>query len=354
MQHYEAPFWLPNGHLQTIWGSRCSRDRLEPSHPPRFVRERWDTPDGDFVDVDFLNSGNSPENAQAIARQVATTPSELKGPANSPTKGLVLFHGLEGDSSSAYSQAFATLAQARGWAFAVVHFRGCSGEINRAPRAYHSGDFEEIDWMLHRLQAQSTCRWQAVGISLGGNALLRWAQERGETASSLVNAVSAICSPLDLVASGAALGVGFNRLVYARMFLKTMKRKAKLKWRQHPGLFDLDQALRSKTLADFDNVFTAPLHGFKDTADYWQRASSKPHLQKVRLPALVLNAQNDPFIPAESLPTPADASPWVTLWQPKHGGHVGFPVSEGVCKSHVLAMPEAVMGWFDQQAPAHG
>jgi uncharacterized protein len=331
MRHYRAPVWLPGGHLQTIWGSRCSRTHFIPAFEPQFERERWDTPDGDFIDVDFL----SPHKTSASQT------------------GLVMFHGLEGDSSSAYSQAFATLAQSRGWTLAIPHFRGCSGEINRAPRAYHSGDYEEIDWILQRLQERHRHPWLAVGISLGGNALLRWAQERGASASETVTAVAAICSPLDLMASGQALGSGFNRWVYARMFLQTMKRKARQKWAQFPGLFDLAAAQQARTLAEFDDVFTAPLHGFKNTADYWKRASSKPHLPKMQLPTLVLNAKNDPFIPAHSLPQAHEVSSWVTLWQPQQGGHVGFPQTQGL-GSHVLAMPQAVLDWFESMGVSHG
>ena len=333
MQFYQSPFWLPGGHLQTIWGARCSTSRLPQTRAPQFVRERWDTPDGDFIDVDFVGLDST----------------------NPPTSGLVLFHGLEGDSSSAYSQAFAALAQARGWALAIVHFRGCSGEINRAPRAYHSGDFEEIDWIVQRLKTRMPTPLYAVGISLGGNALLRWAQERGTSASADVAGIAAVCSPLDLMVSGRALELGFNRWVYTRMFLQTMKRKARLKWQQFPGLFNLEATQKAKTLAEFDNVFTAPLHGFKDTADYWQRASAKPHLKKLQIPALVLNAQNDPFVPAHSLPQSHEVSSCVTLWQPAQGGHVGFPVAQGRgLGSHVLAMPSAVLDWFSQWRPSHG
>ena len=156
--------------------------------------------------------------------------------AAAPAQHLVLFHGLEGSSQSQYAQAFASEAQRRGWAFSVPHFRGCSGELNRAPRAYHSGDFEEIGWILQRLRQRSAAPLRVVGISLGGNALLRWAQEAGATAAATAAAVAAVCSPIDLAASGAAIDRGFNWLVYSRMFLASMKPKALAKW-QHCLLY---------------------------------------------------------------------------------------------------------------------
>ena len=323
---YRAPWWLPGGHAQTIWAAKLSRRHA--GDAPRWQRERWSTPDGDFIDVDTAS--------HAVR-------------ADAPL--LVLFHGLEGSSESQYAIAFADFAATSGLAFAVPHFRGCSGELNWAPRAYHSGDHQEIDWVLARFASLHPGRpLMAVGISLGGNALLRWAGEWGATAARRVRAVAAVCSPLDLAAGGHAIGRGFNRLVYTRMFLATMVPKAMEKWAQFPGLFDRDALLRAGDLYAFDNLFTAPLHGFRDTDDYWARASAKPVLPDIRVPALALNALNDPFVPADSLPRPADAGSHVTLWQPAHGGHVGFPVPHGPLglPGHVMAMPQAVGGWLLQ------
>jgi predicted alpha/beta-fold hydrolase len=256
---------------------------------------------------------------------------------------------LEGNVDSHYVQAMATVAQQRGWAFALVHFRGCSGEINRAPRAYHSGDHEEIDWILKRFAQQNSQRSRrAVGISLGGNALMRWAGEHGGTAVRVVDSVVSVCSPLDLTASGHAIGRGFNRWVYTPRFLRTMKPKAVQKWQQFPGLFDLEAALRAKDLFEFDNVFTAPLHGFRDTDDYWMRAAAKPVMRHIGLPALAINALNDPFVPASSLPQVRDVSPDVTLWQPLQGGHVGFARGAWTWPGDVRALPEAVAHWWEQ------
>lgn len=321
--NYIAPWWLPGGNLQTIWPALYSRRVFGPR--PVYTRERWAAPDGDFVDVDFLEGSRG---------------------AGKPL--LVLFHGLEGSSRSHYAEAFADFARERGLAYVVPHFRGCSGELNRAPRAYHSGDHEEIAWILARLRAAHEGPLLAVGVSLGGNALLRWAGEAGEQAAQLASAVAAVSSPIDLAAGGWSIGRGFNRLVYTTMFLRSMKPKALAKLTQHPGLFDRDRLMAARDLYQFDDVFTAPLHGFKGADDYYARASAKPHLHRIRIPALVVNALNDPFVPAWSLPRAGEVGPCVTLWQPRHGGHVGFP--DGHLPGHVRRMPDEVGGWLLKNA----
>jgi uncharacterized protein len=317
--NYRAPWWLPGGNLQTIWPALYAR-RVFGAHP-QYRRERWATPDGDFLDVDWLVAPTKP--GQPL---------------------LVLFHGLEGSSRSHYAEAFADFAAERGLAYAVPHFRGCSGELNHAPRAYHSGDFEEIGWILSRLRAQHAGPLLAVGISLGGNALMRWAGEAGDEAARLADAVASVCSPVDLAAGSQAIGRGFNRVVYTTMFLRSMKPKALLKLGQHPGLFDAQRLMAARDLYAFDDIFTAPLHGFRNADDYYARASAKPHLRRIRIPALVLNALNDPFVPAASLPAQREAGDFVTLWQPREGGHVGFP--DGSLPGHVRTMPDEVGTWL--------
>ena len=375
--NYGAPWWLPDGNLQTIWAAL--RARRFAGLAPVFQRERWATPDGDFVDVDWTGQAptlpaacgslldvvppRSLTSCSFLPPEGATPPAVWQsqsrgrnltcagaGPLVSAPPLLVLFHGLEGSSGSHYAQAFADVAGSRGWAFAVPHFRGCSGEVNLAPRAYHSGDFVEIDWMLRRFASRHHGPVLAAGVSLGGNALMRWAGEVGRDANQVVAAIASVSAPLDLAASGRAIGRGFNRQVYTRMFLKTMVPKALQKLAQHPGLFDRAALLAARDLHAFDDVFTGPLHGFKGVDDYWARASAKPHLHRIAVPALALNALNDPFIPAGSLPRRADVSPDVTLWQPAQGGHVGFP-SSGF-PAHVRAMPEAVADFLAAQLQA--
>lgn len=320
---YSAPWWLPGGNAQTIWAAVGARRRLGP--PPCWRRERWTAPDGDFVDLDWA--------------------ADAAGDGARPL--LVLFHGLEGSSRSHYAQAFADFARERGIAFVIPHFRGCSGELNQGPRAYHSGDHEEVGWILGRLRQRWRGAVLAVGVSLGGNALLRWAGELGTAAAGTVAAVAAVSAPLDLAAGSRAIGRGFNRFVYTAMFLRSMKPKALAKLRQHPGLFDAGRLAAARDLYQFDDVFTAPLHGFRDADDYYERASAKPHLNRIRIPALALNARNDPFVPAVSLPKADEVGQDVTLWQPAAGGHVGFP--SGPFPGHVRAMPAQVGGWLLDQ-----
>ncbi|MBG6072336.1 MULTISPECIES: YheT family hydrolase [unclassified Polaromonas] len=399
--NYGAPWWLPEGNMQTIWAALHARRFA--GLAPVFQRERWATPDGDFVDVDWsvqaptlpaargslLNvapprsltscsflppEGVTPPavwQSQSRGRNLAGEAAGAAAPAapqsrfcgpglNGPDARasvrpekaseqplLVLFHGLEGSSGSHYAQAFADVAGCRGWAFAVPHFRGCSGEMNLAPRAYHSGDYAEIDWILRRFADRHHGPVLAAGVSLGGNALMRWAGEMGHNARQVVAAIASISAPLDLTASGRAIGRGFNRQVYTRMFLKSMRPKALQKLAQHPGLFDRTALLAARDLYAFDNIFTGPVHGFKGVDDYWARASAKPYLRQIAVPALALNALNDPFIPVGSLPRRVDVSPDVTLWQPAQGGHVGFP-SSGF-PAHVRAMPEAVVDFLAAQ-----
>lgn len=351
----EAPWWLPGGQLQTIWPAIYRRHgSAQAVLPVTYRRERWTTPDGDFIDLDWQDASEPPGHETGALER-------------SSQALLVLFHGLEGSSRSHYALAFAKQARHYGLGFVVPHFRGCSGELNLAPRAYHSGDFEEIGWILQRLRQRTTRPLLAVGVSLGGNALLRWAQEAGGMAAQTASAVVSVSAPVDLAASGQAIGRGFNRQVYTRMFLHSMKPKALRKLAQYPGLFNADTLRAARTLYDFDNVFTAPLHGFKNTADYWRRASAKPHLQNLQVPTLVVNALNDPFVPAHSLPTLGSThqlskalplTEFVTLWQPPQGGHVGF--ASGAWPGHINALPQAVIRWMARQSglalkePTHG
>ena len=318
MTPYIAPSWLPGGHAQTIWPV------VRKGAPPPYRRERWETPDADFIDVDWLDAAEE---------------------ADAPL--VVLFHGLEGSSASHYAGALMRALARRGWAGAVPHFRGCSGETNRLPRAYHSGDSAEIDWILRRLRARFPQRTIfAAGVSLGGNALLKWAGEQEAAARDVVQAVAAVCAPLDLTAAGQALQQGFS-LLYAKHFLVTLKASSAAKLARFPGLFDEQRMRRAKTLYEFDDAVTAPVHGFRDAGDYWRRASSKPWLPGVRLPTLVLNALNDPFLPRQALPGAKEVSASVMLEYPVGGGHVGFV--SGPFPGHLDWLPRRLLAFFDSR-----
>jgi hypothetical protein len=294
LSEYRAPWWLPGGHLQTIVAALSPAPRVE------FTREAWETPDGDFIEIDR---------------------------AGAPGAGrlLVLFHGLEGSSQSHYARAIAAEVLARGWAFALPHFRGCSGKLNRRARAYHSGDSDEADWILRRFAGESgPC--VAAGISLGGNVLLKWLGERGAAASHLVHRAAAVSAPIDLAAAGNTLDCGFNQRTYTRLFLATLKAKALEKRALGHLQFDAQRLTGARTLREFDDMITAPLHGFRDTDDYWMRASSAPWLARIEVPTLVLNARNDPFLPAQALERATQgAASSVVLEFPRTGGHAGFP-----------------------------
>ncbi len=315
---YRAPHWLPGGHAQTIWPAR-----FVPLPSVAYRRERWNTPDDDFIDLDFAQ----PE------------------PIDPAAPVVVMFHGLEGDSRSHYARSTMRWFADRGWRALVSHFRGCSGEPNRLARAYHSGDSDEGDWVLRALHARwPTARLHAIGISLGGNMLAKWLGERAEEAR-FVAAAASVGSPLDLVAGGHAIGRGFN-LLYTRMFLSTLKAKARHKAEVLGVPMPLDALLGARNLYEFDNLYTAPMHGFRDTMDYWTRASAKPLLHGVRVPHLVINALNDPFVPATSLPRASDASDFVTLEQPAAGGHIGF--ASGRFPGQLRFLPERLLQFFER------
>ena len=300
---YRAPAWLPGGNLQTLYPALVAR-RAHVS----YRRERWMTPDGDFIDIDWTAAA---------------------GTGSAPL--LVLFHGLEGSSNSQYARGLMHAAVQRGWRGVVVHFRGCSGEINRLPRAYHSGDSAEIDWILRRLRAQHNGALFAAGVSLGGNALLKWLGEQRAAANVVVHRAAAVSAPVDLHAAGRALEQGFN-MIYTNNFLATMKRKSFAKLRTHPGLFDPSKLRATRTLREFDDLVTAPLHGFAGVDAYYTRASSKPLLMCVTVPTLLLNARNDPFLPGTALPELRQLSHAITPAFPDEGGHVGFPDRAGSIK----------------------
>ncbi len=317
---YQAPAWLPGGHAQTIW------PLLIKGPLPAYRRERWETPDADFIDLDWID-----------------------GQPGAPC--VVLFHGLEGSSRSHYARHLMHAAKRRGWHGVVAHFRGCSGEPNRVARAYHSGDSLEIDWVLRRLASRGLSPLFAAGVSLGGNALLKWAAELGGDNGGPAAALAAVSVPLDLAAANDALSAGFNR-VYARHFLQTLIPAARAKHQRFPGRFDLRRALASRTLRDFDDAVTAPLHGFAGADDYYARSSAGPLLGRIRVPTLLLHARNDPFLPPAALPRADRLPPAVNLELLAQGGHVGFV--HGPPPGRLDWMPERVLAHFSAHLSGAG
>lgn len=313
-----APWWLPGGDLQTVW------PLLIRPVEPALRRERWETPDGDFIDVDWLAGHEAPDAVSAPC--------------------LLLFHGLEGCSRSHYARALYHAVSLAGWRMAVAHFRGCSGMPNLRLRAYHSGDHAEVGWIVQRMAQRALPAGLFVaGVSLGGSALLNWLARADPQALAPVRAACAICPPLDLTVCGHAIDSRAGGR-YARHFLETLKPKALLKARRYPSALDADAICRADSLHAFDNAYTAPVHGFINTDDYWTRASSRPHLAQITTPTLLLMARNDPFVPAASQVSQHECSDAMTLRITPQGGHVGFV--DGRFPGHLGRLPEHVLSFF--------
>jgi uncharacterized protein len=294
---YRPPFWYRGRHLQTLWGPLLRHRRRPPLR-----RERVETPDGDFVDLDW----------------------HAEAPAAGPL--VLILHGLEGSSNSHYARGLLRETARLGLRGVVLHFRSCSGEVNRLPRLYHSGDTRDLQWVIEHLgRREAGTRIGLAGISLGGNVALKWLGEQGEAAPAAVVGAVAISTPFDLTACAEVLDRGFNRAIYTVSFLRTMKAKLRAKAHLYDGQIDVAAVLRSRTFTEYDRRFTAPLNGFADERDYWSRASSGPYLERIRRPTLLINAVNDPFLPGARLPVAAVAgSRWLEAAFVPEGGHVGF------------------------------
>lgn len=265
-------------------------------------RERVTTRDGDFVDLDWLSP---------------------PGPRGAPL--LLVLHGLEGSCRSHYVSGLLTLGRQQGWDGVVLNFRSCSGEPNRLPRFYHSGDTDDLEAVVRLLTTREPGRAiVAAGVSLGGNVLLKWLGEQEDAVPPEVSAAVGISVPFDIEQCARVLDRGFQKWVYTASFMRTFKQKVRVKVREHGAFVDLAAVRRARTFAAYDRVVTAPLHGFADEVDYWRRASCGPYLARVRVPTLLLSAVDDPFVPPTALPRAVDLPPNVALEVTERGGHVGF------------------------------
>jgi len=260
------------------------------------------TPDADFVDLDWLAA---------------------PAPAGAPL--LLILHGLEGSARSHYARHLMAAAAARGWRAVALNFRSCSGEPNRLPRFYHSGDTADLAHVVALLAGREPgARIGAAGVSIGGNVLLKWLGERGADAPPQIVGAVGISVPFDLEACARVLDRGFEKWVYTASFMRSFRKKVRAKARLFPGFVDVRAALRARTFAAYDRAVTAPLHGFADERDYWRRSSSGPYLPRIRRPTLLLNAVDDPFVPRRSLPDPSTLPATVRAEFPPWGGHAGF------------------------------
>jgi predicted alpha/beta-fold hydrolase len=316
---YTPAWWVPGPHLHTLWGKLVRR---APAVHTRV--ERWATPDDDELEI-----------------------RRLDAPAGAPadTPRLLLLHGLEGTIRSHYLRGTLAQARARGWAADVLIFRGCNGEVNRARRMYHSGETEDVDFVVRRLVTENPIQPLVVaGFSLGGNVLLKWLGERADEVPHQLHAAAAVSVPFDLERGSRHIERGFSR-VYTRHFMRTLRKKALAKLDRHPGLFDPSALENARTLFDFDEVVTAPVHGFAGASDYYSRSSALGFLREIRCRTLLLSSYDDPFLPRHVLD---DVTKIVSqngcLFAEFHqeGGHVGFVSGRWPSRAHYYAEERVV------------
>lgn len=289
---YTVPFWYGNAHIQTMVPSLFRRVPIE-----KPGRTRFELGDGDFVDFDLYNTGSS--------------------------HLVILSHGLEGSSHRAYILGMVKTLTVHGFDCLAWNFRGCSGEINRLERWYHSGDVGDLEQLVkYAFQNLGYRSVSLIGFSMGGNITLRFLAD-SSWGKKITSAVT-FSVPCDLQSSAERLAMPQNR-IYMLWFLKSLLPKVREKAKRHPHYLSTVDVRRIRTFYDFDNMVTAPLHGFRDAFDYWTRCSSKPIIEEIRVPTLLVNARNDPFLAPECFPEQQAArSRYVHLETPAHGGHVGF------------------------------
>jgi predicted alpha/beta-fold hydrolase len=294
---FSPAWWLPGAHAQTMWGKFFRLDQLKDTRV-----ERLETPDGDFVALHHLDAAEG-----------------------APV--LLLLHGLEGSVRSHYIQGLLRNAKSRGWRAQVMVFRSCGGELNRNRRSYHSGETTDLAFVIDHLQSTfPSVPVMLTGVSLGGNVLLKYLGEQGRNISPRIKAAAAVSVPYDLAQSSRFIDEGFAR-VYQWNFLRSLRAKAMAKLEQFPDLFDQQRVAAARTMFDFDDLFTAPVHGFAGAADYYARSSSLGWLDTISIKTLLLSAVDDPFLPPQVLDEvreKARHNPNLEIEFPDHGGHVGF------------------------------
>lgn len=296
--HYQPPAHLRHGHLQTVLPTLLRR-----VPPLDYQRQSLDTPDGDFLDLDWARVG---------ARRLA-----------------IICHGLEGDSQRAYVRGMARACQQAGWDVLAYNCRGCGGRPNRRPAFYHSGATGDLAVAVAEGLARGYEALALIGFSLGGNLVLKYLGEMGADAPPQIKAGVGFSVPCDLADSGRRMDLGQNRL-YVRRFLRMLRVKIRAKMHLVPGAMDDRDYGRIKNFRQFDDRYTAPLHGFADALDYYRQASCRPLLGRIALPALMVNALDDPLLGPGCFPwAEARASASFFLETPAHGGHVGFMVGGG-------------------------
>ena len=294
----KVPFWLPDGHTQSIYPALFRE--VELNNQP--IRERVNTLDDDFLDVDwYLSQGGLDK-----------------------TPLLIISHGLEGSADRHYVKGLIRVMQGAGYNVLAWNYRSCSGELNRALRFYHSGATDDLDFIIRLANSRGANQISLAGFSLGGNLTLKWLGEQGENPPHFIRKAVAFSVPLHLSSSSRKLARWENR-IYTHRFLQTLLKKVNEKSALYPRDITSDMLKSVKSLKQFDDVITGPLHGFKDAEDYYEKNSSLYFLEKIRIPVLIVNAQNDPFLSEECIPYRlAERLDFVYLEAPKEGGHCGF------------------------------
>lgn len=304
---FQPAWWLPGGHLQTLWPALLRRPIVLAAR-----RERFELPDGDFIDVDWVGA---------------------QGPI------VVVLHGLGGSVASQYARGILRAVVLRRWRGALMHFRGCSGEPNRLPRGYHAGDTGDLHAFIAALRRREPrTALAAVGYSLGGNVLLKWLGEQG--AAAPLAAAAAVSVPFDLGAATARLQQGLSR-IYDRHILSGLQTELIQKGASMSLPWDRAEIAAIRNLREFDDRVTAPLHGFRDAEDYYARAACRPHLPHITVPTLVIHAADDPFMSPAVVPHAREFSGTVALELAANGGHVGF----------VGGQPWAPHYWLEMRIP---
>lgn len=323
---FQPAWWLKNRHAQTIFSSlplaRAPKIHLD--------SENLELPDGDVTVVDWMVEGPGRESGAPI---------------------LVILHGLEGSSESTYARMLLKAAADHGWRAAVLHFRDCGDYRNRLPRRYHAGETGDIRYFLESLRSGGhDGPMVATGFSLGGNVLLKYLGENG--VNTPLDAAVAVSVPLNLHDSADALSSGFSN-VYQYYLVKRMKKAIRRKFDQYTAAFDWHRTMAARTFAEFDDAVTAPLHGFAGKDEYYDKCSSIGFLADIKVPTLIINALDDPFMTPAALPAPSGLPEPVQLEVSSHGGHIGF-IDGGAPWRPTWYLPGRIIGFFDRYIEAAG
>lgn len=303
---YNPPLYYRNGHISTIYSGRIKKTII-----PNYERERLELPDGDFLSLDYKINPDS-------------------------QKALILCHGLEGDSRRSYNNTCANFFLEKGYSVFAWNNRSCGGEMNRLPKFYHHGTVEDLHEIVQYVLSKGFQEIYLVGFSLGAAQIMNYFG-KFET-DKRVKAGVAVSAPIRLKSCAEKLKKGFNR-VYLNVFIKKLKKKFKEKAAQYPGLIDTGKIPKIKTFDEVDEYFTAPIHGFKDKNDYYEKASPAFTMKNIKIPVLVINAVDDPFLGEGCYPVEfAKQSRFVYLETPRYGGHCAFP------------LPDSPYAWTDFHA----